>query len=143
MMAHCHHVACPVASRLRGSAKPLCCKHSGGNAGAASPQPHPADVPSWNTGLRFVDPSQIFRTAVRCSVPGWSGADRPARPDSSLHFLHEAGRDEPVEYPLRAVPRNPQPLLQRADSQRNARVLNDPLDHALHDGGAIPHVPSF
>ena len=74
---------------------------------------------------------------ARCAGP------RAACPHTFLNFTDEAGRCEPIEDAFSGIHRNVEPFLQRFDCQRDARVLNDPVDHSLHDRGPHGNVSPF
>jgi hypothetical protein len=60
-----------------------------------------------------------------------------------LEFPDEAGRGEPIEDAVCSVRRNAEPLLQRVDGQRHARVLHNAVDDALNNGSASLDIATF
>ena len=84
------------------------------------------------------DPLQRAGPARQASVPIPLGSGPGAAcPHALLDFAHQARRGEPLQDPFCGVQRDIEPGLQGIDSQRHARVLDDPVDDPLHDSGSI------
>ena len=64
-------------------------------------------------------------------------------PYTFLHFADETRRGEATEDALGCVHRNAEPLLQRADRQSDAGILNDSVDDPLHHRRAAGDISAF